>query len=61
MLEEDADSDSFVARNVEPAAIVRLFSLNGDSEGLQVHSTRFLETDPNCLVGAYSTYSKIST
>ena len=52
MLEEDADSDSFVVDNVKPAAVVSLFNLNGDFEGLEVHSTQFLETDPNCLVGA---------
>ena len=52
MLEEDTDSDSFVAHDVEPAAVVSLFNLNSDLEGLEVHSTSFLETDQNCLVGA---------
>ena len=50
LLKEDANSDSFVADNVEPAASVSLFSLIGDFVGLEVHSASFLETDPNCLV-----------
>ena len=61
MLEEDADSDSFVVGNVEPAAVVNLFRLDGDSEGLEVHSARFLETDPNCMVSLRSICSKTST
>ena len=40
MLEENADSDSFVVDKVEPAAVVSLFSLDGDLEGLEVHSER---------------------
>ena len=51
LLEEDADSDSFMVDNVKPAHIVNLCSLNGDFDGLEVHSARFLETDQNCLVG----------
>ena len=58
MLEEDADSDSFVVENVEPAAVV---SLDGDLQGLEVHSARFLETDTNCMVSVRSICKKIST
>ena len=54
LLEEDADSDSFVVDNVEPAAVASLFSLDGDLEGLEVHSARFLETDANCMVSVRS-------